>query len=286
MYTFNERYNFYTNNIFNESSKYIFNINKEYKTHKQNEPYYLDSYDEYYYEFVNMTDTDIFPFIMVTNDGCDNHFMPCLQKTRKIIRNCNYSILIKGNQWRHWTPFYSFTDNIKWTDKKNNIIWRGAQTGCGDRIKFCELYHTKYDIGMSSLTYYIDEYSYLLKNEITQDDFCQYKYIISIEGNDKDSGLNWKLASNSVIIMKCPTVESWLMESKLEPWVHYIPLDDDLQNLDDIYEWCLNNDDKCIEIVKNANLFMDNFKDLEMENKLLAKIKNSYKNKITITFNE
>jgi hypothetical protein len=104
----------------------------------------------------------------------------------------------------------------------------------------------------------------------------KYKYIVSIEGNDKDSGINWKLASNSVILMKPPTFESWLMESYLQPYVHYVPLNNDFSNLDEIYQWCLNNDDKCKQIIKNANLFMNNFRNLDVEKNLINKIESNY----------
>ena len=76
--------------------------------------------------------------------------------------------------------------------------------------------------------------------------------------------------------MKQFTNVSWLMESYLKPYIHYVPLNDNLDNLDEIYQWCLNNDDKCKDIVKNANLFMDNFRNLDIENKLINKIKFDY----------
>jgi hypothetical protein len=126
----------------------------------------------------------------------------------------------------------------------------------------------------------------LIKPEISYDTFVQYKYIISIEGNEKDSGSNWKLGSGSLVIMKPPKYESWLMESKLIPWVHYVPLNDEMNNLDEIYNWCLNNDDKCKEIVKNANAFMNNFRDMEMENNLIRKIENDYFNYIELNVEE
>ena len=76
--------------------------------------------------------------------------------------------------------------------------------------------------------------------------------------------------------MKPPKYESWLMESYLKPWIHYVPLNDDFSNLEEMYSWCLNNDDKCQEIVKNANIHMKNFFDLDVEKKLISKIENAY----------
>merc|ERR1711972_1220649 len=50
------------------------------------------------------------------------------------------------------------------------------------------------------------------------------KYIIVAEGNDAPTSLLWVLASNSVPFMIPPRIESWRMESLLQPWVHYVPL--------------------------------------------------------------
>lgn len=42
--------------------------------------------------------------------------------------------------------------------------------------------------------------------------------------------------------MKKPKYESWLMEGLLKPDKHYLPLDDDLGNLNDILTWAKTND--------------------------------------------
>ena len=281
-FTFEERYKYYTNELFNNCKYYFVVIPHEWKTHRQDMPVYFNEMNDYK-EIMNKYTGS---YIIVRNDGYNNYNKPCFQKVRKINNHCIFSILHKLNFGRHWEPFYKNVDNVKWEEKKNEIIWRGCPTGNGERINFCIMYNNKYNVGLTQVFSHLTQYSYLIKNEIKVYDFYQYKYIISIEGNDKDSGLNWKLNSNSVVIMKPPTFESWLMEGKLEPWVHYVPLNDDMSNLDEIYEWCLNNDDKCKEIVKNANEFMENFKDLEFEKKLIDKIEKDYFKYIKIKFED
>ena len=76
--------------------------------------------------------------------------------------------------------------------------------------------------------------------------------------------------------MAPPTIESLLMEGLLEPWVHYVPLLKDYSDLETIIEWCKKNDDKCQEIVKNANIFMKQFEDIETETKIWNMIKEYY----------
>jgi hypothetical protein len=101
-----------------------------------------------------------------------------------------------------------------------------------------------------------------------------------MEGNDVATGLKWVLASNSLVIMPIPKIESWLMEGLLVPWEHYVPIDDDLGNLNEIIEWCKSNDEKCKEIVKNANQYMSKFSDRDNEIKIHKKIIEDYKNNI------
>ena len=147
-------------------------------------------------------------------------------------------------------------------------------------MAFCYKWRNKFDIGISC-TWDRWDTNYL-KPSMTIHEMLNYKYIISIPGKDKDSGINWKLASNSVVLMARPKIESWLMEGLLKPWVHYVPLADDYSDLDKIIEWCRKNDDKCQEIVRNSNNFMKQFENMEVERKLFNMIKEHYKNTFTL----
>lgn len=95
-------------------------------------------------------------------------------------------------------------------------------------------------------------------------------------GNDKDSGLNWKLNSNSVILMAKPRITTWLMETTLLPGVHYVLLKDDYSDLREKYIWCKNNQAKCKEIIKNANMFMKQFNNKEREQEIEEAVINKY----------
>ena len=104
----------------------------------------------------------------------------------------------------------------------------------------------------------------------------KYKYIISVEGNDKDSGLNWKLNSNSVILMAKPRITTWLMETTLIPDVHYVLLKDDYRDLIEKYIWCKNHPNECKQIIKNANMFMKQFNNKEREQDIEEAVINKY----------
>ena len=70
--------------------------------------------------------------------------------------------------------------------------------------------------------------------ELSQDKILRYKYILSIQGNDVSSGLKWMLFSNSVVFLPPVTYESLVMESLLQPFVHYIPVFSNMTNLEEM----------------------------------------------------
>ncbi|WP_165735328.1 glycosyl transferase family 90 [Pseudoalteromonas sp. C8] len=179
-------------------------------------------------------------------------------KARKI--GCQKSILLKLNTNRHWK--YDISGDISWESKLDSAIWRGATTGYDDkRAIFVEKYHNAYDVGFSKVVQgkeldgnYFKPYTSIaaqLKN----------KFIISLEGNDVATNLKWVLESNSVPIMCKPTKETWLMEGLLEPYVHYLPLDDDYSNLEELLGWAKAHDAECKSIALNGKKYMTQFKD-------------------------
>ena len=216
---------------------------------------------------------------------CDN--MPVLTKARSIGEK---GIIYKAEYNRHWGIFENnFQDANNFEDKINEPIWRGVHcTGCwkkANRRLFVSKYYDKYNIGFSSQDIncsYYEENKYLFKGNLSINDMLKYKYLICIEGNDVSTGLKWMLASNSVVLMPKPTIESWLMEGLLEPYKHYIPLKDDFSDLDEILNWCKSNDDKCKKISENAKNWMKQFMNKAEELQLHNKIISWYKKNINL----
>jgi len=220
-----------------------------------------------------------FPCLTNGGDGYQSDGLPVLTKAR-IIGNPYNGILIKYEYDYHWKILENFRDPFNWENKINTVCWRGnhitALNKKYNRRYFVEKYSHKYNIGFTTKT--SDDYTIsnpsLFKNTMTQDEQLKFKYLICLEGNDVGTSLKWQLSSNSVVLMAKPKIEGWLMEGILEPYVHYIPLKDDLTDLDDIIEWCRNNDDMCKNISANARKHMEQFLDDENEmllHKLLCK---------------
>jgi len=227
-----------------------------------------------------------FPCLSNSADGYKSDGLPVLTKAR-IIGAPHNGILIKFDYDYHWKILESFRDPYSWENKNNSVCWRGnhitALNKKYNRRYFVEKYYLNYDIGFYPIR--DDDYykanSDMFKNSMTQDEQLESKYLICLEGNDVGTSLKWQLASNSVVLMAKPTMEGWLMEGALEPYVHYVPLKDDLSNLNQMVEWCKNNDSICKEISMNARKHMEQFMDEENEmilHKILCKW---YKNNVT-----
>ena len=353
MISFNDRVNYYTNNL-NNKIYLTFNFNKQicYYTDDDNlndQIYYeengrcfhkkwiidKDFTNEYFKNNSNdnpIIDYDINNYVkpIIELFNSDEYFndkklmvrfgdvffdipIPVITKTRptinligssKIVPNLkknneNYiiytqkNILINFDKNRHWVePLLEVDKNdINFEDKDNKIIWRGGFTGFGwdeytcsrpTRKTLCSKYsnheNKMIDIGPVGDNPYPDifKYNQIVKSALDIKTQLKSKFIISVEGGDVATNLKWILYSNSVPLMPKPTMCSWLMEDKLEPWIHYVPLDDNFDNLEEIYNWCLLNMEKCKKISNNGKIYMEQFQDEEKEKKITNSVLKKY----------
>ena len=218
--------------------------------------------------------------------GDIEHETDCLTLVKNRHRDWNNSVILRClNFARHWSDYYKKPkEPIYHFSKKIPVLfWRGAATGrpCypANRFLLIERWFNKHpsiDIGLSHICQGKYAYKKYVKNTCNISHFLNYKYILSVEGNDKDSGLNWKLNSNSVVFMAKPRVTSWLMETTIVPNYHYVLLKDDFSDLLEKIKWCNNNQNKCIEIIRNANRFMSQFANNSREIEIEKKVINNY----------
>lgn len=233
------------------------------------------------------------PCIAISSDGYDNKGLPALTKARQINQK-NNGILTKLNIPRHWSILDNPLPDIEWRFKRPDPIWRGNHV-CGykkkpNRFDLVEKYAKKYNIrfwsgdiskyAIGQQKYYYDHSEFFVEEITSIQEQLKYKYIIAMEGNDVSTGLKWMLNSNSVVIMPKPQIESWLMEGMLIPWEHYIPLNDKLDDLDKIIEWCRNNDEKCRQIAINGKEFISMFMNHNNEKLIFDTILQEYSRNI------
>ena len=171
-------------------------------------------------------------------------------------------------------------NDVPWKKKKDVAYWRGALTGVRekldrdvltdeevcDRIPRCRLVmlHDKSTLVDARLTRTIDVPMDDLpgvplftrgNKKTTYKEQLQHKALIVMEGNDLATGLRWSLLSRSVVMMPPPERTSWAMEEWLEPWTHYIPLNRNLTNVEEMVQWILSNDKEARRIAERGALF-------------------------------
>jgi hypothetical protein len=67
------------------------------------------------------------------------------------------------------------------------------------------------------------------------------------------------LASNSVVVMPVPRCESWACEGELRPFVHYVPVREDLADLAAVHDWCRGHPGDCARIAAEGRDFITRF---------------------------
>lgn len=184
---------------------------------------------------------------------------PVLVKSR-VIGDRN-AVLYPINIPRHY-PGDAFNTMAQYdrpfAEKRPVLVWRGATTGrrTGEqRFRLVEQYFDsdpRIDVGFSQIVQGEESFRKWLKPKMEWQEMIQYKYILSIEGNDVATGLKWQLFSNTVVFMPEPTRETWFLESRLEPYVHYIPVFGNLSNLLTQVEWADTHPIQCQAIASNS----------------------------------
>lgn len=214
---------------------------------------------------------------------------PIFTKARKINDGYN-KILLKLNSNYHCNMLKNIKNiDIPFSSKNNKLLWRGTLTGKhvhGLRHlivkKFQNHANKNIDIKFYKSAQHMDVTGYNIVPKLSYTEQLKFKFIISIEGNDVATNLKWALLSNSVVLMPECKIASWFMEDHLIPYVHYIPLSRDFEDLEAKYEWCLNNLKDCEQISKNATLYMERFMNEDVEKRITTKVIDAYLDKISI----
>lgn len=219
--------------------------------------YFFDLYE--YSRFFNQNLRGFFLF----GDIIEVPDEPGLVKSRPIAGNNSNAILLKWNKVRHF--MFIKKDKKSTLDKKDMLAGRGIVLNSqSHRVRFLEKYfdHPLCNIGMVNKNELNPKWKV---GRMTIDEQLAYKFILCLEGNDVASNLKWVMSSNSLAVMPKPKFETWFMEGLLIPDYHYVLINDDYSNLEDRLNYYINNPDKAIDIVKNANEHVAQFKNKPLE---------------------
>ncbi|GHB14451.1 glycosyl transferase family 90 [Salinicola rhizosphaerae] len=170
------------------------------------------------------------------------------------------NLLLKLNSVRH---FQFARDRLAFRDKLPGIVWRGK---CfhEHRAAVLRTYrdHPRMNIGQSHAKrrHQRDYRPYLSIAEQ-----LRYQFVLSLEGKDVATNLKWILSSNSLCFMPPPRFETWFMEGRLEPYVHYVPLAEDCSDMEEKMDHYLANPAEAEAIVRRANAHVRQFLDPRIE---------------------
>ncbi len=249
-----ERVNYY-NKINSPIDKSIF-INKVEDLRKPKTPkaYYFDT-NEYAKNFPQNL-----PIQFLFGDIIHVPNIPSIVKSRPIVENNENSILLKLDKARHFV----YVKNDKPFLTKKNILIGRCSVYQEHRIKFYEKYfgNPLCDLGQVNKEHGNINW---LKPKISIKKHLEYKFILSLQGNDVATNLKWIMSSNSIAVLPKPTIETWFMEGVLKAGEHYIEINDDYSNLEEILNYYIKNPKECQKIIENANRFCLQFKNKNKE---------------------
>ena len=112
--------------------------------------------------------------------------------------------------------------------------------------------------------------------KLTLHEQLEYKFIVCLEGNDVASNLKWVMNSNSIAVMPPPRHETWFMEGRLLPDVHYIAIKPDFSDVEQRVSYFLSHPDEARRILENAHRWTRQFKDTRTERMLSVAVMYNY----------
>lgn len=174
---------------------------------------------------------------------------------------------------------YPKIESPPWKDKIEKAVFRGATTGAGvtpetnQRLKghqLSERFPDLLDVGITSWNLRprkfegkpylqtIERTSYPKAGSLSLQEQSRFKYILNLEGHVAAYRLSYEMSSGSVILLAQSQWKMWYQDL-IKPFVHYVPVKEDLSDLIDQIKWCRAHDDECRQIAQNAKAFYDKF---------------------------
>jgi hypothetical protein len=227
--------------------------------------YYFDSYEYTRFFSKNLRATFLPGDITHVPDS------PTIVKSRPIGDQNANSVILNLDKARH----FIFVDDKKpFAGKKDLLVGRGAVTQ-PHRKRFLEMYfnHPLCHVGQVNSDNEGDKY---LVGRMTIDEQLEYKFILSLEGNDVATNLKWIMSSNSLAVMPRPKYETWFMEGTLVPNYHYVLINDDYSDLEERLTYYIENTAEALEIVKNANEYVSQFRNKKREDVISLLVLDKY----------
>ena len=203
----------------------------------------------------------------------DKYFIPdqpTFLKARDLCGANANGVLMKLNKIRH---FCFVRDDQSYDSKLDRVVWRGNGKQA-QRQALVKRYadHPLCDVGQTNDH---GDVRYR-KPYLTMADQLKNKFILSIEGNDVATNLKWIMSSQSLCVMPRPTRETWFMEGRLIPGHHYVEVKADFSDLEERLRECIADPARCRAIIANANDYVRQFFDEELESLISLYVVDKY----------
>ena len=250
------RVNYYNKLAENASLSDKASLLKDHKLTKQYKVYFFDSYEFTRYFPKN------FKWGYMPGDVITVPEIPSVVKSRPLNDENENSVVMKLEKNRHFT---FLKDSKPFSEKMNKVIFRGKIHGKSIRVQLMEMYfdHPMCDFGDVGRHPEIPQK--WKTGKMTLYEHLDYKFIMSLEGNDVASNLKWVMSSNSIAVMPKPTCETWFMEGTLIPNYHYIEIKEDLSDLEERLNYYIEHEYEALEIIKHAHEYVEMFLDEDRE---------------------
>lgn len=161
-----------------------------------------------------------------------------------------------------------------WEQKLDLLFFRGANSGVWDRVNWRSAPRPKLAALSLQYPHLIDaKFSHLLvyeknpemgesiKNEgmlgdrVSMKEHPRFRYLINVEGHCASAPrFPLLLHSNSVVFSNVTDSLLWFYGA-IKPFIHFIPVAEDLSDLLSQLEWAMNHDNECRRISENARQF-------------------------------
>lgn len=187
---------------------------------------------------------------------------PAIVKNRPIVEHNDNSVILNLDKNRH---FLFVNDHKDWRLKKDMAIFRGD---LGPRKQNRDLFMSRWaehPMVDAASTNRSEEHPEWQKPKLTIGDHLDYKFVMSLEGNDVASNLKWVMSSNSIAVTPRLTQETWFMEGTLIPNYHYIEVRDDFSDLEDRLQYYIAHPEEAEAIISHAHDYVRQFQDKKQE---------------------
>lgn len=186
---------------------------------------------------------------------------PAFVKSRPIHGDNQNAVLLKLNAIRH---FQFMDDPVPFLQKRDSVVWRGRCFNDKRRQLLKRFYaHSTIDVGDTRPVSTDDQF--YRKAPLTHQEQLQHKFILSVEGKDVATNLKWIMSSNSLCLSPPMEYETWFMEGRLIPGVHYAEVNADFSNLEAVMDHYLAHPHEAQTIINNAHQWVSQFFDHQRE---------------------